>query len=149
MLRHLFRGIDEVFRLNVYINGLRKEPISTKNTSQGDAAQSTKKTVLGWYLNILEHHLRLTTKRPRKVRRALDEIPAAAHQVSLRKWWHLLGLLCSVTPAVARLQGMFTRLHNALQQARVRRVQLFPTVHDELSAWRQLVQEVAARPTHL
>ena len=124
MIHHLFRSIDKVFRTNVYTDGLSKEPISMKKLRQGDTAWSTKKTVLGWELDTLEHHLRLTPKRKSKVRVALDAIPAAAHQVSLRKWGHLLGLLCSITPAVAGAQGMFTRLQHALRQARSRQVQI-------------------------
>ena len=44
---------------------------------------------------------------------------------------------------------MSMRLQHALQQARGRQVQLSPAVQEELRAWQQLVQELAARPTHL
>ena len=149
MLCHLFRSIDQVFRPNIETDNLCKEPISTKKLSQGDADWSTKKTVLGWESYTLEHHLRLTPKRESKVCAALDEIPAAANKVSLHKWGHLLGLLRSTTPAIAGAQGMFTRLQHALQKARGIQVQLLPIVHNKISAWCQIVQELAARPTHL
>ena len=110
MLRHLFRSIDTVFWPNAATDVLRKDLISTKNLGQGDAAWSTKKTVLGWELNTKEHHLRLTPKRELKVRAALNVIPTKARQVSLRKRRHLLGLLRSITPAIAGAHGMFTRL---------------------------------------
>ena len=47
IIRHLFRIINTVFRTNKASYGLCEEPISTKKLRQGDAASSTKKTVLG------------------------------------------------------------------------------------------------------
>ena len=38
ILRHLFQGINTVFRINVAMECLQKEPISTKKLLQGDAA---------------------------------------------------------------------------------------------------------------
>ena len=110
MLRHLFRSIVTFFCTNKAIDGLHKEPIYTKNLCQGDATWYTKKTVLGWDIDTKEHHLRLMPERDSKVRTALDKIPTAAHQVSLHKWGHLLGLLWIITPAVARSHSMFTCL---------------------------------------
>ena len=115
MLRHLFRSIDTVFWPNAATDVLRKDLISTKNLGQGDAAWPTKKTVLGWELNTKEHRLRLTPKCKIHVRAALDVIQAKVRQVSFRKCWHLLGLLRSITSAIARAQGMLARLQHALR----------------------------------
>ena len=149
MLRHLLQSIETVLRTNKATDGFQKEPISTKNLRQGDDVWSKTKTVLVWELENKEYHLRLTPKRELKVRAALGAIPTKARQVSFRKWWHLLGILRSVHLAVAGAQGMFTRLLHALWQAQGRRVTLSTTVHDELSAWRQLIHKLAARPPHL
>ena len=117
MLHHLFRSIGKFFRPNIETDSLRKEMISTKNLRKGGAAWSTNKMVMGWDLDTLENQLRLMPKHERKVRAPFDTILAAAHQVSLRKWRHLLGLLRSFTPDVAGAQGMFTRIQHALRQA--------------------------------
>ena len=105
-----------------------------KNIGQGDAAWSTKNKVLGWELNKKEHHLRLTPNHELKVRAALEAIPTEAHQVSLRKRCHPLGLLWSITPAIYGAHGLLMRLQHALWQARDRRFQMSPAVQDELSA---------------
>ena len=110
----MFRSIEKFFRHNLGNDGLRKEPISTNNLRQGYAVWSTMKTVMGWEINTKEHHLRLTPKQESKVCAALDTISAAAHQVSLLKWRHILGIPSSIAPAVAGAQGMFTRLQHAL-----------------------------------
>ena len=149
MLRHLFRSINTVFRTNKAIDWLRKEPISTKNLSQGGVAWSTKKMVLGWELDMKEYHLRFTSKRESKVCATLDAITAAAHQVSLRKWWHHFGLLQTITPAVAGAHGTITCLQHALRQACGRQLPLSTASHNELSTCRQLVQELTNRPMHL
>ena len=80
---------------------------------------------------------------------ALAAIPAAAHHISLRKWRQLLGLLRSITLAVAGAHGKFTRLQHALRQARGRRVPISTEVQDKLSVWNQLVKELPNRPMHL
>ena len=41
----------------------RKYPISQKKLGQGDGSQSTKKTVLGWDLDMIAHVLRLPPRR--------------------------------------------------------------------------------------
>ena len=60
-----------------------------------------------------------------------------------------MGLLQTIIPAISGSHGMFTNLQHALWQAHERRVHLLYAVQDELSAWRQLVQELSDRPTHL
>ena len=106
---------------------------------QGGAACLATKISLGWELYTKEHHLRLMPKRNIKVHAALDTIPTKARQFSLRKWWHLLRILRSITLVVSRAYGMFTRLKHALRQAQVRRVQLSTSVQEKLSAWSQIV----------
>ena len=83
------------------------------------------------------------------MRDALDEIPTAAHHVYICKWKHILGLLQSITTAVSRQHGMLMRLQQTLWQACGRRVQLSTPIQDELSAFFQIVQDLADRPTHL
>ena len=83
------------------------------------------------------------------MRAALEAIPTKTRQFSLCKWRHLLGLLQIIAPAVSGAQVMLTRLQHSLRQARGSRVLLLTAVHDKLSAWRQLVHKLAARPKHL
>ena len=99
--------------------------------------------ILGWELDTKEHHIRITPNIEEKVRAALAAIPATAHQVSLRKWRHLLGLMRSITLDVPRAHGMFTRLPHNLRQAHGRRVLLLSAVQGKLSAWIHLVQDIS------
>ena len=59
-------------------------------------------------------------------------IPRKTHSTSLHKWRMLLGLLRSITPAVAGSRGMFTRVKHALKRATGRHAQLTADVHNEL-----------------
>ena len=88
-------------------------------------------TVLGWDLYMIAHLLRLPHRRQEKVTATLDAIPR-------RK---LLGLLLSITQAVAGLRGMFTWTTG-------RHVQLTSDVHDELGAWRKLVRSLESQITY-
>ena len=118
MLCHLFHQINLVFRPNEEADTNRKYATSLKKLGQGDGAWYTWKTVLGWYLDTIYHLLRLPPRRQDNVAAALADIPRKVRTTSLHKWRKLLGLLCSIIPAVTGLRGMFTRVQHALKRAR-------------------------------
>ena len=80
---------------------------------------------------------------------ALAGIPRKAVTISLCKWRKLLGLLRSITPAVAGSRSIFTQVQHALKRAAGGHVYLTTDVHDVLKAWRELVCSLAIRPTHI
>ena len=94
------------------------------------------------------HLLPLSPRQQEKVSAALAAVPRKARTTPLRKWHKLLGLLQSITLAVAGLRGMSTRVKHDLKRAAGRHVKLTVDVYDELNAWRKLVSSLAIRPTH-
>ena len=116
---------------------------------QGDRASPKKLTLLGWDLDKISHLLHVPPWWQEKVKATLEAIPRIAHTTLLRKGRKLLGLLCSITPAVARSRGMFTRVQRALKRVTGRHFQLTADVYYELDAWRELVRSLASQPTHL
>ena len=146
---HLFHQIERVFRPKEESDTNSKDPISRNKLGQEDGAWSTRNTVLGWDINTIAHLLCLTPRRKEKVEAALAAIPRKAHSTSLRKWRKLLGLLRSITPAVARSRGMFTRVQHALKRVTRRHVQLTAYVQDDMEAWRKLFRSLSSRTTHL
>ena len=146
---HLFHKIERVFRPKEESDTNSKDPISRNKLGQEDGAWSTRNTVLGWDINTIAHLLCLTPRRKEKVEAALAAIPRKAHSTSLRKWRKLLGLLRSITPAVARSRGMFTRVQHDLKRVTGRHFQITADVHNELEAWHELVLSLASQPTHL
>ena len=149
MLCHLFHQINRVFCPNEESETDRKYPISRKNLGQEDGAWSTRTTVLGWDINMIAHLLRLPPRRKEKVVTSLAAIPRKAHSKSLSKWRKLLGILRSITLAVAGSMGIFTLVQHAHKRSTWRHVQLTSEVHYELEAWCELVRSLASRPTHL
>ena len=83
--------------------------ISLNKPRQGYGAWSTRKTVLGWYLDKISHLLCLPPIRQEKVAATLAAIPRKTRNTSLCKWHKILGLLHSITPTVSRSRGMFAR----------------------------------------
>ena len=73
----------------------------------------------------------------------MKAIPSTDHTTSLLKWRKLLGLLRSITPAVAGSMVMFTQVQHALARAAGRHVYLTADVHNDLEAWRKLVCSLA------
>ena len=119
-----------------------------KKLGTGDGAWSTRKTVLGSYLNIIYHLLCLPPRQQEKAAAALAAILRKACTTSLRKWSKILWLLHSITPAVAGSREMFTWVQHALKRAAGRHIQLTKDVHKELEVWRELVCTLSIRPTH-
>ena len=107
------------------------------------------KTVAGWDLDTIANLLRLPPRRQDKVAAALAAIPRKAHYTSLRKLRKLLGLLRSITSAVAGSRGMFIQVQHALKRATGSHIQLTSDVHNELEAWYKLVRILVSQPTHL
>ena len=98
---------------------------------------------------MIAHLLCIPPIRQENVAAALEDIPRKAFTTSLRKWCKLLGLLHSITLAVAGLRGMFTLVQHALKIEAGRQVQITTDVHDELEAWHELFHSLAIRATHL
>ena len=61
----------------------------------------------------------------------------------------LLGLLHSITPAVAGSRGMFKQKQYTLKIVVGRHVQLTTDMQNELEAWRKLVHNLDSRLNHL
>ena len=120
-----------------------------KKLLQGDVAWLTQNEVLVWELDTKRHQPVLIPNWEAKMCAALDVTPCGSHMIYLRRWQQPLGILRNITPVVAGAWGMFTRLQNASNKSRGRRVTLSSAVHDELSDWRLLVGDLASRPTHL
>jgi hypothetical protein len=97
----LFECIDQVLRpLAPTDNPHRKEPISTKKLLQGDAAWSTKKTVLGWLIDTTRRTIELPPHRLQRLSELLASFPHHQRRTSRRKWQQLLGELRSMILAV-------------------------------------------------
>ena len=75
MTRHLFRTIDELFRLNNKDYIAREEPISLKKLRKGNAAWSTKKVILGRANDTAEQVLTLPDDRKASLLSLLDTSP--------------------------------------------------------------------------
>ena len=93
--------------------------------------------------------LRLPSSHQAKVEAALQAIPGTAHTTSLHKWRNLLGLLRSITPAVAGSRGMFTRVQHALTRSDRSHIHLTADVHNNLEAFHNLFRSVTSHPIHL
>ena len=65
--------------------GSYHEPIPLKKFQKGDTAWSTRKTILGWYLETEAHLIRLPEAMDVKVSDAQNCIPDSTHRCSLWK----------------------------------------------------------------
>ena len=148
-LKHLFRIIDRVLHLNTTAYTHRKDTISQKKLGQVGTAWYTQNTVLVWNLNTVAQSLHLSQKRQFKVKAELNEISPFIHKKSLRKRRKLLGMLRSITPAVAGSRGMFTCVEHALKKATRSHVNLTAAIHNKLAAYHNLVGTLSNMPTHL
>ena len=86
MTRHLFRSINEPFRLNEKDDIAREDPISLKKLRKGDAAWSTKKVILGWAIDTVKQVLTLPDDCNSSLLVLLDTVPPSVSRCSRRRW---------------------------------------------------------------
>ena len=82
---------------------------------KGDTIWITNNLVLGWSINTVEQVLALPKLSKEKFPQELETVPKRAVRVSKRKFFRLIGIICSSFPVVSGLLVMFSRIQNALR----------------------------------
>ena len=95
----------------------REAPILLNKLLKYDAQWSTKKTVLGWAIDISQNIFMLPSTCREKLVYSLSAIPNQARRVIKKKYYRLLGIFCSAVPSIVGADGMFRRLQHALKTA--------------------------------
>mmetsp|Transcript_5804 Transcript_5804/g.9653 ORF Transcript_5804/g.9653 Transcript_5804/m.9653 type:complete len:257 (+) Transcript_5804:43-813(+) len=112
--RHLFHVIDCVFHPNNSADSVRQEPNSIKKLRRGNTFWMTRKKMLGWLLDMVDMSISLPGSRAEKLQAALDKFPRHQKHTSAKKWYRLLGILCSIVDVIPGGRGLFCHLQNAL-----------------------------------
>ena len=149
LLRAAMHAIDAIFTPRLPTHPpTRKEPISEKKLSHGDAHWSTRKTILGWDLDTVAGTLALPPHRVERLYALLDAYPRTRNRATETEWHQLLGELRSMSPALPGSRGLFSHLQEALRKRTSdHRIRLTRRVHHCLSDFRALADHLAARPT--
>jgi hypothetical protein len=148
----LFECIDNVLRsLSPDNNPHRKEPISTKKLLKGDAAWSTKKTILGWLMDTSCHTIELPPHRLEQLNTLLSQFPHHQRRTSHRKWQQLLDELRSMVLAIPGGCGLFSQLQTVLTTVEMPhpsdRLRLSTAIHDQLNDIHWISSNLGTRPT--
>ena len=88
--------------------------IYLKNLTKIDTNWITKKTVLGWDIDMVKKLLPLIQSRRDRISSIPESIPQRASILSKHKWFCLLGILRSAAPEISGVVGMFIQIHNEL-----------------------------------
>ena len=148
--RVLLGALDDVLRpLDDDDDPHRQEPASVKKLKQGDACWTTCLQVLGWIIDTQAMTLRLPDRRVARLTEILDDIRPGQQRISLKKWHQTLGELRSMSLAIPGARGLFSLLQAAFQQCSNKRIPLSAALHDFLSDFRWMHQQLQQRPTRL
>jgi hypothetical protein len=148
--RIIFESIDSVFRpLGPDDPSTRQEPISVKKLLKGDGSWQTRKTILGWVIDSVQHTLELPPRRLLRLVSILDDLPRSKTRIATKSWHQILGELRSMVLAVPGLRGLFSLLQEALRHESKQRIRITTHMHDFLDDVRWVVQDLHARPTRL
>jgi hypothetical protein len=148
--RTLFHEIDKVLRpLEPTDSPHRTEPTSVKKLGKGDAQWSTRKNILGWTVDTVQHTIELPPRRQARLHAILSELPRTQRRTSTKKWHKVMGELRSMELAVPGLRGMFSLLQEAFRHSDGGRIPLTDGVHDALDDIRHVATDLTERPTHL
>lgn len=152
-MRGMLCTLDRIFRPLLPGKPFRQEPTLEKKLAKGDAAWSTRKTILGWVIDTVNGTLELPDHRFDRLCQLLDNIPPTQQRVGVRAWQKVLGELRSMSLAIPGSRGLFSMLQHALRYnhtGRPHRVQLTAAVHTFLHDFRQLATALhTTRPTRI
>ncbi|KAL7576529.1 hypothetical protein ACA910_018027 [Epithemia clementina (nom. ined.)] len=146
--RQLLHLNDAVFRPNDAMDTIRKEPISLKKLSQGDACWSPRKVILGWQVDTIAGTLELPAHRKQRLLAILHAVQGRK-RISLRQMHQLLGELRSMVLGVPGGQGLFSHLQVALTRCDHHRVKLHAEAQHAIADFLLLAHDLTQRPTRL
>jgi hypothetical protein len=147
---HFAGGFDDVIRANNENDSdLRREPLSLKKLKQGDCSWSTVKLVLGWIIDTVSMTIHLPPHRVERLWEILDSIPQSQKRTSVKKWHKVLGELRSMSIALPGSRHLFGQLQHALSESKTGRVTLKRGVHQALSDFRWMAEDLVKRPTRI
>ena len=101
---------------------------------------STKKTEMGWVIDITHQFLPLPITRRDKLAEVLAAITNKSARVLKKKCHRILEILRIAVPEIVGEEGIFSRLQSALKTADFRRVKLTSHVQNELNQLAPLSQ---------
>ena len=147
--RQLLHINDQVFRPNDPADSpARRETISLKKLRKGDAAWSTRKTILGWNVDTIRKTLELPPHRQERLLHVLSDVQNRK-RISVRAAHKLVGELRSMLLAVSGGAGLLSNLQHALTHAKNHRVRLTRATRDQLADLLHLARDVTSRPTRI
>jgi Reverse transcriptase (RNA-dependent DNA polymerase). len=145
----MLHSVDSVFRPNDAMDTVRAEPVSLKKLDKGDAAWKTRHTILGWDIDTTAKTIALPPHRVARLREILDSVAPDQRRIGVTKWHGILGELRSMSLALPGSRGLFSHLQAALQQRKGGRIPLNREVHQALTDFRWILENIALRPTRI
>ena len=147
--RRLLHSIDAIFRpLDPLDPPSRKDVPSQKKMLQGDACLLTRKTVLGWIIDTIHQTLELPAHRKTRLHDIFDSV-RGKKRVGLTQWHRVLGELRSMAIGIPGSRGLFSALQTGVKYADKHRVRLTREIHDQLTDFENLANDLSHRPTML
>jgi len=140
-------AIDEVLKSPEDLPGAT-EPISDKKQGLGNGFLNPRKLTLGWLIDALKKTLELPLHRQQCVLSLLAKF-LSRKRCTLLCWQKLLGELRFVSPGVAGSRGLFGILQVPLVRKTKGRIRITQHIHLLLTTFKQLVEDLSSRPTHL
>ena len=104
--------------------------------------------MLGWLIDALKKTLELPLRRQQRILSLLAEF-LSRKRCTLLSWQKLLGELRFVSPGVAGSRGLFDILQVPLVRKTKGRIRITQHIRLLLTTFKQLVEDLSSRPTHL
>ena len=126
-----------------------KEVLSIKKLEARDCSWSTCQTMLKWIVDSVNMTVTLPPYCVARLKEIIVSISCTQHRVGVDKWHRVLGKLCSMALALPGAKGFFSQMQEDLCHVKGKRVTLSTGVHEALSDFKWLAEDVANRPTRM
>ena len=105
--------------------------------------------MLGWIVDSVNMTITLPPHRVARLKKIITSIPCTQHIVGVDKWHRVFGELRSMELALPGARGLFSQMQEDHCHFKGKTVTLFTGVHDALSDFKWLAEDVANRPTRM
>ncbi len=147
MARAVLHGVHSIFPPPAVSGHNGEDPVSHGKLLKGEGFWDFKKEILGWDFDGQHFTIQLPPDKVQKLQDKLDAI-LEEPQVPHKEYEKIMGKLNHASIGIPNGRGLSAPVYRAMKQHK-EDIHLEPPVRQALEDWKTIINEIAARPTHV
>ncbi len=147
MSRAILHGIHSIFPPTAVSGHNGEDPVSFGKLLKGEGFWDFKKEILGWDFDGQQYTIQLPPDKVDKLQTRLSDILKES-TVPRKEFEKVMGKLNHASIGIPNGRGLSAPVYHAMKQHQ-EDIPMHTPVRQALRDWKTIIQEVAARPTHV